>query len=236
MASLDTLLTCDDLVPCSDLEWDSENLLIKGSSQHVYVEPRAIGVIEHLKARQDLWNCAKIRVDENKRDFRGAPVFGVPFEKALELLSRKSYNKPILKSMYRRDDASYITDNRLGFLGSLVAHVSRKMEDNDIRITLEAWEIISAGPETFYIHGIFSSAQKVWVHLDGATMNHSDHQKLQLFTKGNKTKGINYAKHFRLDGRLSTWDVVNIANAFLPLDKLTPQYMQQLPSVSAAST
>ena len=99
MASLDRLLTSDNLVPCSALAWDSEHLLIKGSSQHVYVEPRAIGVIKHLKTRQDLWNCAKIRVGESKRDFRGAPVFGVPFEKALELLSRESYNKPILKSM-----------------------------------------------------------------------------------------------------------------------------------------
>ena len=236
MASLDSLLTSDNLVPCSALVWDSEHLLIKGSSQHVYVEPRAIGVIKHLKTRQDLWNCAKIRVGESKRDFRGAPVFGVPFEKALELLSRESYNKPILKSMYCRDDASYISDNRLGFLGSLVAHVSRKMEDNDVRITLEAWETISAGPETFYIHGIFSSVQKVWIHLDGATMNHSDYQKGLLFNKGNKTKGTNYAKHFRLDGRLSTCEVVKIANAFLPLDEVTPQYMQQLPSVSAALT
>jgi hypothetical protein len=107
--------------------------------------------------------------------------------------------------MYCRDDASYISDNRLGFLGSLVAHVSRKMEDNDVRITLEAWETISAGPETFYIHGIFSSVQKVWIHLDGATMNHSDYQKGLLFNKGNKTKGTNYAKHFRLDGRPVTF-------------------------------
>jgi hypothetical protein len=66
-------------------------------------------------------------------------------------------------------------------------------------------------------------------------MDHSEEEKKTMFNRGTKAMGVNYAKHFRLDGSISTTDVVNIVNAFLPLDDLTPQYMQQLPSIKTAS-
>lgn len=235
MAKLHDLLTSDGLVPCSSLTLEDGELLLRESRLTVYAEPLAIGVLEYLKCHQHLWECAQIRVGTNKVDIRRAPVFGVPFEKALSLLRQDRCHETIIKSMFRRDDASSIVASNIGILGDLVAHASRVREDDDLRITLEAWELTNIDAESFYIHGIFSTTQNAWIHLDGATINHSSEEKLLIFRQGRKAKGSNYVKHFRLDGFLSTNDVINTANAFLPLDELTSEYMQELPLLNAAS-
>jgi len=229
------LCTDDGLIPCRALRWDAESLFIEGTSNQVYVEPLAIGVAEYLRNRQELWNCAQVRAASKKVTMRRACLFGVQFERALELLSKDFTKESICKTLFCRDDASFVTQSSLGIVGSLLAHASRSRQGKDLLITLETWEIKDAGSETFYIHGIFSTNQQAWIHLDGATMDHSEEEKKTMFNLGTKAVGINYAKHFRLDGAISTIDVVNIVNAFLPLDDLTPQYMQKLTAIKAAS-
>ena len=77
---------------------------------------------------------------------------------------------------------------------------------------------------TYYLHGIMDGSGADFRHLDGATINHSGIELEELFTDGCKAKGKNYTKHFRLDGTIVISDLIDLAEAFLPNEKLNSEY------------
>lgn len=226
MVSLNSYVTEDNLVPTCHLQWKGECLYLKNGQEQVYVEPRVRGVVDYLKNRKDLWTVAQIKVHLHEIDLKGAPIFGVPFDIALSLLSSYNSSQSIVKSMFQRMDGKSLFDARLGVVATLVAHLSRRKNTPDeILLSLEAWEIMSLGEETFYIHGLFSVEKGYFIHLDGATMYHDDLGKRSLFQQGKKVKGYDYRKHFRLDGVLDIDTVADLVIAFLPLEDLTTEYI-----------
>lgn len=232
MIDLSDYLTKDGLVKTVNLRWVADALYLSPLDQEVYVEPRAQAVAEYLKLRPSLWDIAQIELQLNSVSLRGAPIFGVPFDVALDQLTRYTAAQSIVKSMYQRLDSEYLSVNNAGVIGTLVVHLSRTWEIDRLMITLEAWEVMNMDQaETFYIHGRFSATDHCWKHLDGATMYHNKSEKELLLQHGNKVKGSGYRKHFRLDGEFGTEDVRSIVRAFVPLDDLTEEYLKGAPVV-----
>jgi hypothetical protein len=227
MVNLESYVTEDNLVPTSHLQWKDGCLYLENSHEQVYVEPRVQRVFDYLRDRKDLWEVAQIKVHTDEYGLLGAPIFGVPFDVALSLLSEYNSSQSIVKSMFQRTDDKSLFDARLGVVATLVAHLSRSRPNtaDEVLLSLEAWEIMNVDAETFYIHGLFSIEKRCFIHLDGATMFHDDSGKQFLFQQGNKVKGYNYRKHFRLDGVLDINTVKDLVTAFLPLEDLTTEYV-----------
>lgn len=223
--------TKDGLFSTVNLRWHAECLYLSPLNREVYVEPRVQGVTEYLRPRPHLWDIAQIELHLQSVSLRGAPIFGVPFDIALDLLSRDHPAQFIVKSMYQRLDSEHLSAINAGVIGTLVVHLSRPRQNDDL-ITLEAWEVMNIdGAETFYIHGQFSANDHCWKHLDGATIYHDEIEKATLLQHGRKVKGSGYKKRFRLDGEFDTEDVRNIVRAFVPLDDLPEEYLQAIPGI-----
>ncbi len=132
--------------------------------------------------------------------------------------SNVSFNK----AMYQRPDWNVIQEHAI--VGTLLAHTS----SSDSLVEFEAWQILDATTETFYIHAIFDKLTAVLIHLDGATMDHSPEEKSLIAIHGSKIKGSHYTKHFRLDGKFSIEIAEDIMDLYLPLDDLTEEFLQNI--------
>lgn len=223
MATLESLRDDDGLVPVSALMIDSanpRNLSLKSCGKQVYLEPRIFGVADIILGRPDLWEMAKIRVSSEKRGLKGAPVYGITFKKALAKLESLCSGS-VLKSRYTVTDEQTLRDN--GFCATLVAHLQKKTN----YIQIEAWQYISEDSFTSYLHGTTKNTSGPFTHFDGATIRHSVAEQESMFVHGSKEKGSEYLKQFRLDGEISLHDVIVLAEAFLPNEKLAIEYFEE---------
>lgn len=187
----------------------------------LYADPNIFGVSHLLASRPDLAEQARILLRGNEMGKKGAPIFGVPFSKALDLVSQ-AHVGALLRSVYKTDKA--IGLSQLGIYATLVAHVRRTKD----HIQIEAWQTSESMSETFYLHGFIDTESNFFTHFDGATMTHEDAEKKRIFEQGRKEKGICYQKWFRLDGNISQMDAVALARAFLPLEDLLVEYTQHI--------
>lgn len=222
---LDDYISDEGLDTTSSLKWEGDQLRLT-SGDKVWVEPKGSGVVAILRERPDLWQIAKLRVCSTHWVGARLPLFGVPFDVALQkMLAIRRPNENPVKWVARRMDASYLESNRAGIVASMVAHVSFDRSATRTEITLEMWQIPNIEAETFYIHGIFLPSQCCFTHLDGATMYHDEHAVERLFAQGKKAKGYQKEKYFRLDGPIAVDDVRMLGAAFLPLEDLSAEYL-----------
>lgn len=223
MTVFDDLQDDDGLVSVSDLTVDPtnpRNLFLKRSGHRVYLEPRVFGVANIVLARPDLSAMAKLRLSPDNTGLKGAPVFGATFQDALAKLESVR-SGVVLKSMYKVLDEHAFSD--YGRCATLVAHLQKKSD----YIQIETWQYIQEDSVTSYLHGTKESPSGPFTHLDGATISHTAAELESIFHRGAKVKGGGYSKQFRLDGKIDLSDIIILASAFLPNEKLAIEYFER---------
>src|SRR5262249_32892155 len=94
---------------------------------------------------------------------------------------------------------------------------------------VESWEWIGQGIEVFYAHMILAPDANTVYHLDGAVVKfESDCEIASIFQTGNKHKGCEYEKYFRLDGEISFENAIELIRAFFPVEELIDEYFEYL--------
>ena len=183
----------------------------------VYLDPVCKSVANTLLEIPHLWNAARIKLYEKERRQIRAPIFGVPFERALKDLL--SLGDGTYTSKYQRSDWQVIEGH--GVVGTLIA----RMEHADAGIKFQAWEITDLRDDTFYIHCLIDRTQEIVTHIDGATMYHSIEAIVGMMSSGIVPKGEGYTKYFRVDGCVRIPEAIELMRQFLPLDDLTDEYL-----------
>lgn len=208
--------TEDGLIPCKCLLIRSESegyalAFADNPDVEVFPVPESDFVLDALVNRPDLWSQAAIRLTYHPTIWGSAPLFGVPFRRAVEIAVTEGHTK----SKY------YLPDVHLddGYK-SLLVHL-RKVEDKRGKLLqLEAWQYTPGNEFAHYLHAMSPDFKSQIVHLDGATIRYSGRDLDTLLLETKKVKGTCYEKYFRLDGQFSIDDMHTLATAFLPGEQL----------------
>src|SRR5262245_50772008 len=85
------ICTKDELIPASEITVQSDGSLFLKSDLRVriYADWRIGGVLEYLLTRPALWEHSAIRVEPDDHIAGRAPIFGVPFRRAIEIALRE---------------------------------------------------------------------------------------------------------------------------------------------------
>lgn len=213
---VDKYQTEDGLIQCSAVKvrtWvDGYDLVfIENPDVELFPVPETGSVVDILASRPDLWNQASVRLTYHPSILGSAPIFGVPFRRAVEIARKSGYTK----SKY------YLPDNFLdGNYKSLLLYLRTVDDIRGSLIQLEAWQYTPGTDYAHYLHALSPDFESEIVHLDGATIQYTGLDLEVLLLSNKKVKGTNYRKYFRLDGNLSTEDMHLLAGAFLPGEHL----------------
>lgn len=208
--------TEDGLIPCKCLLIrcgpEGYNLAFADDPDvEVFPIPESDFVTHALVGRPDLWDQAAIRLTYHPSIWGSAPLFGVPFLRAVEIAVKEGYQK----SKYFLPEAHLD-----GGYESLLLHL-RKVDDKRGKLLqLEAWQYKPGNEFAHYLHAMSPDFQSQIVHLDGATIRYSGRDLDTLLLESKKVKGTHYQKHFRLDGQASINDMHTLATAFFPGQQL----------------
>lgn len=209
-------LTEDGLIPCNCLlirrGFEGYDLAFADYPDvEVFPVPESDFVAGVLVGRPDLWSQAAIRLTYHPTIWGSAPLFGVPFRRAIEVAVKAGHTK----SKY------YLPETHLeGGYESLLVHL-RKVEDKRGKLLqLEAWQYRPGNEFAHYLHAMSPDFESQIVHLDGATIRYSGRDLDTLLLETKKVKGTHYEKFFRLDGQFSIDDMHTLAMAFLPGEQL----------------
>ena len=213
------VFTKDGLVQCTELLQISERgyftFWLK-RHENVCVVPgfHVRDVTQYLLPRESILRSAAIRVSPNLPCEFGAPLFGVPFAKAVELA---------IAGKYVKAEFYLPNDDTGGFNTRLLLHVNRRKESNGSVIQLQAWQYNVELPDVYYIHAESKDFSESVSHFDGALIQMSPEQIEALFTQCDKIKGDSYEKQFRLDGEIPLTDFYNLARHFFPVEELVDE-------------
>lgn len=204
--------TDDGLIPCRYIEIRCsadgyELVFAENPDVELFPVPESDFVINALAARPDLWCHASARFTFHPSIWGAAPMFGVPFRRAVELAKKSGF----IKSKY------YLPEFSIG--GSCQSLLLHLRTVDDIRgrlIQIEAWQYTPGHDYAHYLHALSPDFESEVVHLDGATIRYSDRDLDTLLQDSKKVKGTEYRKHFRLDGNFSLDDMHALATEFLP--------------------
>lgn len=189
-------------------------------NEEVFVAPECRGVTEYLLADGHLWEIARVRL--NRADIRQkrAPIIGVSFSEALK--KALSCHGALQKSMFQLPD--WTTYKGKAVVATLVAHTSEALSS----LEFQAWQFLDVSDETFYIHAMIDKGRSFVSHIDAATMNLTQSERDEIAMHGNKIKGLQYTKHFRLDGRISIAAAENLMNLYFPVQPLTREFLKAI--------
>ncbi|MEK8047086.1 hypothetical protein [Ideonella margarita] len=213
--------TEDGLIPCQCLiircTADGYDLAFAENPDiEVFPVPESNVVADALVNRPDLWRQAAIRLTYRPSVWGSAPIFGVPFQRAVEIALKQGYTK----SKYFLPNA-----HTGGGYESLLIHLRKVDDKRGELLQLEAWQYKPGSDFAYYLHAMSTNFQSLIVHLDGATIQYSGRDLDTLLLETKKVKGSHYQKFFRLDGELDVNDMHKLATAFLPGEQL---YMEAL--------
>lgn len=214
--------TEDDLIPASEITVQSDGSLFLKSDVRVriYADWRIGRVLEYLLTQPSLWECSAIRVEPSDHIAGRAPIFGVPFRRAIEI----ALSEGLTKSVFWIPKAGQ-AENVL--YSQLLVRVAKRKESNGNLIMVESWEWIGEGIEVIYAHMILTPDASRVIHLDGAVIAfESDCEVTSIFQTGNKRKGCKYEKYFRLDGEIKIENAFQLIRSFFPVEELVDEYFE----------
>lgn len=198
----------------------SRELHIRTTNQQVFVDPNAGAVLDVIGERRHLLPLTKIMLREKECGMKGVGIFGVPFDKGIELATKAQPGR-LLKTMHKTIPLG--EDFNYGLCSTLVTHIQRASD----HIQIEAWQFVKPDTPTYYLHAMLDPFGSKFTHLDGATMWHNEADAESLFQFGTKVKGTDYQKWFRLDGNFDKEDALAIAKAYYPVKSLVIEYLEQ---------
>jgi len=189
----------------------------KIKSKFVFVHPAIRGVNYYLRDNQELWEISRLRIVNTSTTKSAAIHYGLTFAKALEKLNSRGIQKARL---YCENIKDFSTQ---GVVAEMLVNLTK---DNNGIVTIEVWQGIRENQHVHYLHGMMGQNQEYFTHFDGALIFFSIEEKEKLFAEDIKLKAGEYNKMFRLDGEIPKIDVFNLANAYMPLDRLIDEYFE----------
>ncbi len=216
----------DSLVPTSEVALTSQGNWCLKCDAEVRVVPhgRAEAVAELLQARPDLWALASLRLRPSRSIVGRAPVFGVPFSRAVQHAMREKLSRAVFS-------VPAINDQTGALNSQLFVRVTRLKESNGPHLGFEAWEWVGTGVEVSYAHMILTQDASIARHIDGAGIEFSADSDIQtIFTSAKKRKGVGYTKYFRLDGEVAMRDAIELVQRFFQVKELVGEYFECQPT------
>jgi len=216
------IYTKEGLLPCKDLirvptDRSYTLWLRQNDAISVAANSYSSSVTDYISRDPNLWASAAIRIVSGRGISARAPMFGVPFQRAVEIALQKGFIKCEFYLPDQQDDVFYAT---------LLFHVNKRKESNDSIIELEVWQYCPGLSEVFYVHAESTDFVTNVSHLDGAILHFDPHEVKQLFIVCDKLKSEEYEKQFRLDGEIPIQDMLNIVSAYLPVTELVDEAFQ----------
>lgn len=205
----------DGLVYCRDLA-DAGGRLYCGDEE-VYVAPECRGVTDFLLANRALWQVARIHINRVDVRLKRAPIIGVPFSQALTAALCSGRQRQ--KSLFQVQDWTHYKGKAV--IATLLAHTKKKR----YFLEFEAWQVLDISDETFYVHAQIEESLGFVLHIDAATQLHTAEERQIMTVKGERVRGQQYTKHFRLDGELAIPVAETLMNLFLPVEPLTHEFL-----------
>jgi len=147
-----------------------------------------------------------------------APVYGVPFRKALDIVLREGVHISTFQIPKQNIDAYYST---------LVVRLSRQQGQTGAELQLDAWQWIGKDVYVDYVHAILTDDATQVVHLDGALMSFSCESDIESFLWNNKKhKCAHKEKYFRVDAALPLDEAVLLIRAFFSVEEMADEYFE----------
>jgi hypothetical protein len=205
-------LTDDGLLPCSMIRIrkhpDGYDLVLTENEEvSVFPVPECFLIADYLVDHLDLWSNAALHVTYAPTIFGSAPMFGVPFKKAVSIALKRGH----MKSKF------FIPENtQKGRVKSLLLQLNMTDDIRGEMLQLQAWQYNPPGSYAHYLHALSTDFDTQLYHLDGATIKFSEADLDTLLNQSKKVKGDKYIKHFRIDGQIDIAHLHHLAHAFLP--------------------
>ncbi len=204
------------MLPCSEICLESNSdgyeLVLAGRETIALFPVSECDVVcDYLIAHQDLWNSAAIHVTFAPSIWGSAPAFGVPFDRAVSIALANGH----MTSKYYLPECQ-----EGGTYKTLLVHVHKTDDVRGQMLQLQVWQYTPGAKYAHYIHALSPDFKTHVCHLDGATVQFSEADLEVLLNQSRKVKGIEYQKHFRLDGAIEVRHMHRIASAFLPSEEL----------------
>lgn len=205
-------LTEDGLLPCSCIQVRTHqnryDLVLK-ENENISVFPvhECFLITDYLVDHLDLWGNAALHVTYAPTISGAAPMFGVPFKKAVSIALKRGQ----MKSKF------FIPENtQNGRVKSLLLQLDKISDIRGEMLQLQAWQYSPPGSYAHYIHALSTDFETELCHLDGATIKFSEADLDVLLNQSRKVKGDKYTKQFRIDGYIDIDHLHRLAHAFLP--------------------
>ncbi len=211
------VFTKDGLIKCNDVIFENNAraryFWYKHKTVALFPTIYSSPIIQYLIDKPLLWNNCAIRFTYTRSVHARAPMFGVPFEKAIRIVMEKGF----IKSKF------YLPKKNDYIYPSLLIYLNRRKESNNSMLELQAWLYIDGSAEVFYIHSESPDFINSVNHIDGAIM-HCDQQEIHdIFINNKKIKCRDYQKQFRIDGSISVNEMIILIDVFFPLEELTQE-------------
>jgi len=218
------LATPDGLIPTNCIQFveNRRMVLIADPSIEVKPHPRIDGLFKTLVGIPDVWKSSSIRVNPSRPVFSRAPVRGVSFHKAIDIVREK-----------REHISSFAVPNldnsaQQSLLLVRLRRLGHKLGDGYV---MEAWQWIGQGDDVNYAHALLNEAATHVHHFDTALVHFSTEEDAQqLMYTGIKSKGVGYEKFFRIDINIKLETFVDLVSAFFPIDILVEEYFDYKPN------
>lgn len=212
---VEPLFTKDGLLPCKSMTISKRgghhDLFLSNGKIPLFPAPVNLMTANYLASHSSLWNQAALRVTYYSPICGSAPVFGVPFRKAVNLALSKGQMRSKFYFPERIENGHHET---------LLMQLDKTNDARGELLQLQTWQYTPGARRAHYLHALSHDFKTHVCHLDGAVIEFSE-EDLDLFLqKSRKVKGDKYEKFFRLDGMIEIEHMHNLAKAFFMTEDL----------------
>jgi hypothetical protein len=208
-------LTSDGLLPCKLISINNESgrtrLFFSDKGIEVFPVSFNLMAIRYLAKYPHLWEQAEIRVTFGRSMLARAPVFGVPFQKAVKIALTRGKMRSKFYFPGRIENQTYET---------LLIQLDQINDAKGNLLQLQAWQHSPCTQRAHYIHALSPDFETHIYHLDGAIIEYSPEDLDIFLQQSRKVKGHSYNKFFRLDGKIEIEHMHSLAKSFFLTEDL----------------
>jgi len=212
---VEPLFTKDGLLPCKSITISKRGghhkFSLSDGNIPLFPAPFNLMTANYLASHASLWEQAALRVTYYSPICGSAPVFGVPFRKAVNIALSKGQMRSKFYFPERIENGHHET---------LLMQLDKTSDARGELLQLQTWQYTPGARRAHYLHALSHDFKAHVCHLDGAVIEFSD-EDLDLFLrKSRKVKGEKYEKFFRLDGMIEIEHMHNLAKTFFGTEDL----------------
>jgi hypothetical protein len=215
---LSNFLTKDGLLPTREIISKEGGLWLRCNEQvRIWPHWRSEAVTNLLLNNfPEIWKMAAIRVQFAKSIVARAPVYGVPFHRAVEIVLHEGEHKSCFWVQNQKPDNLYST---------LRTRLRSQTGQKGRELVFEAWQWIGNGIEVDYAHAVLSGDASEVFHLDNALVIFSTEEDIHsLIYSDSSRKSVSYEKYFRVDAEIPLETSIELMRTFFPIEELVDEY------------